>query len=73
MSELKLNRIPEEKFYDIDAKNVKQTPSDRGVEKAKKHLKDNGLLAVPFDKGVGFLCNKKETYEKKLKDLLQTN
>ena len=42
---------------------MKQTPSDRGVEKARKYLKDNGLLAVPFDKGVGFLCNKKETRE----------
>ena len=37
------------------AKNVKQTPSDKGVEKARKYLKDNGLLAVPFDKGVGFV------------------
>ena len=34
-------------------------------------LKDNGLLAVPFDKGVGRCVMKKETYEKKLKDLLQ--
>ena len=43
----------------------------KGVEKARKYLKDNGLLAVPFDKGVGFYVMKKETYEKKLKDLLQ--
>ena len=50
---------------------MKQTPSDKGVEKARKYLKDNGLLAVPFDKGVGFCVMKKETYEKKLKDLLQ--
>ena len=51
-------------------KNVKHTPSDKGVERARKYLKDNGLLAVPFDKGVGFCVMKKETYEKKLKDLL---
>ena len=50
------------------AKNVKQTPSDK---KARKYLKDNGLLAVPFDMGVGFCVMIKETYEKKLKDLLQ--
>ena len=50
---------------------MKQTPSDKSVEKARKYLKDNGLLAVPFDKGVGFCVLKKETYEKKLKDLLQ--
>ena len=34
-------------------------------------MKDNGLLAVPFDMGVGFCVMKKEKYEKKLKDLLQ--
>ena len=34
-------------------------------------MKDNGLLAVPFEKGVSFCVMKKETYEKKLKDLLQ--
>ena len=50
---------------------MKQTPSDKGVEKARKYLKDNGLLAVPFDKGMGFCVMKKETYEKKLIDLLQ--
>ena len=77
LSELKLNRIPGEKLCEIEAaakryaKNVKQIPSDKGVEKARKYLKDNGLLAVPFDKGVGFCVMKKETYEKKLKDLLQ--
>ena len=34
-------------------------------------MKDNGLLAVPFDMGVGFCVLKKETCEKKLKDLLE--
>ena len=47
---------------------MKQSPSDKGVEKARKYLNDNGL---PFDKGVGFCVMKKERYEKKLKDLLQ--
>ena len=50
---------------------MKQTPSDKSIEKARKYLKDNGLLAVPFDMGVGFCVKKQETYEKKLKDLLQ--
>ena len=76
LSELKLNRIRGEKLCEIEAaakryaKNVKKTPSDKGVEKVRNYLKDNGLLAVPFDKGVGFCVMKKETYEKKLKDLL---
>ena len=77
LSELKLNRIPGETLCEIEGaakryvKNVKQTPSDKGVEKSRKHLQDNGLLALPFDKGVGFCVIKKETHEKKLKHLLQ--
>ena len=50
---------------------MNQTPSNKGVEKAGNYLKDNGLLAVPFDMGVGFCVLKKETCEKKLKDLLE--
>ena len=34
-------------------------------------MRDNDLLAMPFDKKVGLSVMKKETYEKKLKDLLQ--
>ena len=34
-------------------------------------MRDNGLLAIPFDEKVGLSVMKKETYEKKLKDLLQ--
>ena len=43
LSELKLNRIPGEKLCEIEAaakryaKNVKQTPIDKGVEKARKY------------------------------------
>ena len=31
------------------AKRMKQTPSDKGVENARKYLKSNGLVAVPYD------------------------
>ena len=37
-----------------------------------KYLKDNGLLAVRFDKGVGFCIMRKQTYESKLESLLQS-
>ena len=76
LSELKLKRIPGEKLCEIEAaakryaKNVKQTPTDKGVEKARKYLRDNGLLAVPFDKGLGFCVIKKETYEEKTERLI---
>ena len=51
------------------AKNVSQTPRDKAVEKTKKYLRDNGLLAVPFDKGVGFCIMRKQSYESKLESL----
>ncbi|XP_063713937.1 uncharacterized protein LOC134841828 [Symsagittifera roscoffensis] len=78
LSELKSQKVPGEKLCEIEAaaksyaKRVRQTPSDRGIEKARKYLKDNGLLAVPFDKGVGFCVMKKTTYEAKLTELLQS-
>ena len=36
----------------------------------KRYLKENNLLAVPFDKGTGICIMKKETYCNKLKDIL---
>ena len=54
------------------AKNERQTPKDKAVEKTRKYLKDNGLMAVLFDKGVGFCTMRKQTYESKLESLLQS-
>ena len=54
------------------AKKVKQTPSDKGVEKARKYLKSNGLVAVPYDNGVGFCVMRQEIYENK-SDTLDSN
>ena len=55
------------------AKRMKQTSSEKGVEKARKYLKSNGLVAVPYDKGIGFCVMRKDTYENKLSDLLSSN
>ena len=41
-------------------------------EKTRKMFKDNGLLAVPFDKEVGFCKTRKQKYESKLDSLLQS-
>ena len=74
---IEVKRLHGEKLCQIEAaakryaRKVKQAPSDKRVAKARRFLKDNGLLAVPFDKGVGFCVMKKEAYEKKLKNLLQ--
>ena len=43
------------------AKRVKQTPSDKGIEKARKYVESYGLVAVSYDKGVGFCVMRKDT------------
>ena len=40
------------------ATNVLETPMDRVVKEDNKFLKDQNLLAVPFDKGCGFCVMK---------------
>ena len=79
VSDLKNRKVPGEALCEIEAvakgyaKRVKQTPSDKGVEKARKYLKSNGLVAVPYDKGVGFCVMRKDTYENKFLDTLDSN
>ena len=79
LSDLKNRKVPVEAFCEIEAvaktyaKRLKQTQSDKGVEKARKYLKSNGLVAVPYDKGVGFSVMRKDTYENKLSDTLDSN
>ena len=36
----------------------------------RKYLKENGLIAVPFDKGIGICLMKTESYTKKLEDII---
>ena len=79
LSHLKNSKVPGEARCEIEAvakayaKRVKQTLSDKGVEKARKYLKSNGLVAVPYDKGVGFCVMRKDTYESKSSDTLDSN
>ena len=37
----------------------------------KKYLKDNELLAIPFDKGVGICLMHKDTYHEKMNDIIR--
>ena len=46
---------------------------DRGVKKANDFLKDQKLLAVPFDKGCGFRVMKQTTYLDKLNEILSSS
>ena len=79
LSDPKNRKVPREALCEIEAvaksyaKRVKQTPSDKSVEKARKYLKSNGLVALPYDKGVGFCVRRKDTYENKLSDTLDSN
>ena len=54
------------------AKNVRQIPREKAVEKTRIYRKDKGLMAVPSAKGVGFCIMRKQTYESKLESLLQS-
>ena len=36
----------------------------------QRYLKQNDLLAVPFDKGVGICLMKRDTYQRKMDDIL---
>ena len=54
-----------EAFAKWHAKNVRETPLDRGVKKVLDYQRANDLLAVPFDKGCGFCVMKKSTYREK--------
>ena len=43
------------------AKNVRETPANRGIVKVAKLLKDNEIVTVPFDKGTGFCVMKRQS------------
>ena len=52
-------------------KKGKKLKSSRNITMTKKYLKDNKLLAVPFDKGIGICVMKQEAYHSKLDAILQ--
>ena len=51
-------------------KQNRRIPQDSAVDKVSKYLRQNGLLAIPFDKGVGFCVMRCSEYESKLNDIL---
>ena len=55
----------------IYAKRAKQTPSDRLVEKTRKYLKINGLVAVLFGMSVGFCILGKGIYQNMLSEIFR--
>ena len=72
----KKNEVNEDIISDINVKTLayikncrKQKPS-RNIHLTKQYLKQNGLIAVPFDKGIGICIMPIETYKEKIKDII---
>ena len=68
--------VPEETITDINVKTLnyikkcKKSNSSRNVTMTKKYLKENELLAVPFDKGIGICLMKKSLYQSKMNHII---
>ena len=74
--DLKNPNFLEEAFCEAVAKTstrrLKETLVDRGVKKARKYLNINGMIAVPYKKDVGFCVMRKDTYENKQTNILDS-
>ena len=73
----KTKNVSDEMITDINVKTLtyikkcKQMKSSRNIQLTKKYLKDNDLLAIPFDKGVGICIMKKDTYYEKMEKIIK--
>jgi len=52
-------------------KRCNKQKSSRNIQMTKRYLKENQLIAVPFDKGIGFCIMSIESYNNKLYDIIQ--
>ena len=52
-------------------KNCKKQKPSRNIQLTKKYLKENSLLAVPFDKGIGICLMKLDVYNNKLDNIIK--
>ena len=73
---LRQNGASHEKLCEIEAsakwhaKNLRETPVDRGPSKVTNYFKEHDLLLVPFDKRNGFCVMGKSRYQTKLDQIL---
>ena len=71
----KRKEVNEDVISDINVKtlayikNCRKQKSPRHIHLTKRYLKENGLLAVPFDKGIGICVMPAETYKEKIRDI----
>ena len=72
----KSNDISDETITDINVKTLtyikkcKKLKPSRNIQLTQKYLKDNDLVAIPFDKGIGICVMKRQDYHKKLDTIL---
>ena len=68
--------MPDETITDINVKTLhyikkcKKLESSRHIQLTKKYLKEENLLAIPFDKGIDICLMKKETYDNKMNTII---
>ena len=69
--------LPEDFTTNINVKTLNyikhcdKMKSNRNITMTKKYLKENGLLAIPFDKGAGICLMTISMYQEKMNDILQ--
>ena len=51
-------------------KKCQKQKSPRNITMTKRYLKDNELLAIPFDKGIGICVMDKKAYHSKLDQII---
>ena len=70
------NNVSEEVITDINVKTLnyikkcKKMKTSRNIVMTKKYLKENNLLAVPFDKGIGIALMGRDTYYNKMNKII---
>ena len=70
------HHLPDRTLTDINIKTLnyikscKKQKTPRHITLTKQFLSKNNLLAVPFDKGIGYCLMPKQTYEQKLNPIL---
>ena len=73
----KTKNIADEIITDINVKTLtyikqcKKMKISKNIQLTKKYLKQNDLLAIPFDKGVGICVMKKSAYHEKMDKIIQ--
>ena len=51
-------------------KHCKKQKRPRNISMTKRYLNKNGLMAIPFDKGIGICLMSSKTYIKKLCEII---